>query len=200
MIRKRFLIGLAGLPLLILAGCNSDNSTASTGGTTPTATTSNSSSLPLVEFAQANSADPWRQVFDKETMAEAEKFKNDFKIEEQAAEDDANKQVSQIGTMQLKSPKVLLISPTTEAVQQAVEKVYDAGIPVILLDRAIPGDKYTCLIAGDNVDIGRQAAEYIAKRLNGKGTVLMIQGLGGASATNDRKKGALDDFKKYPGI
>ncbi len=156
--------------------------------------------LPLVVFAQANSADPWRQQFDGETKAAADAHKADFSFEEQAAEDDPNKQISVIDTFMVKTTKVLLVSPVKEAVQASVEKVFKAGVPVILLDRGIPGDNYTAYIGGDNVDIGRQAGEYIAKRLNGKGTVLMIQGLGGVDATNDRRNGAMESFKKYPGI
>ncbi len=172
-----------------LAGCGSGSSTAESSG-----------SKPLVAFAQANSADPWRQVFDAETKAEADKHASDFTFEEQAAEDDPAKQNNVIDTFLLKQPKVLLVSPVTEAVQAQVEKAYDAGVPVILLDRAIPGDKYTAYVGGDNVEIGREAAKYIVDQLHGKGTVLMIQGLGGATATTDRKNGAMEVFKATPGI
>jgi len=195
---------MAATAALMTVGCGSGNTDSGSSGTgagpgTTTAAKSNDS-LPLVAFAQANSADPWRQQFDAETKAEAAKYASDFNFEEQPAEDDANKQISVIDTFMVKSPKVLLVSPVTVAVQNEVEKAFDAKIPVILLDRGIPGDKYTVHIGGDNVDIGRQAGEYIAKKLNGKGTVLMIQGLGGVDAAADRKNGAMESFKKYPGI
>jgi len=155
----------------------------------------------LVAFSQANSADPWRQVFDAETKAEAEKHSADMSFEEQSAEDDANKQISQIDTLMLKQPKVLLVSPSTEAVQQAIEKAFDAGTAVVLLDRSIPGDKYTCYVGGDNVAIGREAATYIVEQTKGQNaSVLMIQGLGGATATTDRKNGAMEVFAKNPNL
>ncbi len=188
----------AAFAALSIVGCGSDKGTDS-----PTAqpgATSSTENLPLVAFAQANSADPWRQQFDAETKAEAEKHKTEFRFEEQPAEDDSSKQISLIDTFMVKTPKVLLVSPVTVAVQNAIEKAYDAKVPVILLDRGIPGDKFTVHIGGDNVDIGRQAGEFIAKQLKGKGTVLMIQGLGGVDATNDRRSGAMESFKKYPGI
>ena len=37
--------------------------------------------------------------------------------------------------------------------------------------------------------MGRVAARYIAKKLEGKGVVIQIEGTPGASATVDRKKG-----------
>ena len=36
------------------------------------------------------------------------------------------------------------------------------AIPVIVLDRAVLGDKYTCFIGADNKQIGREAGEWIA--------------------------------------
>lgn len=190
----------AALAAFALIGCNSGD--AGGGSSAPAAENSEgkSGSLPLVVFSQANSADPWRQQFDAETKAAADADKAVFSFKEQSAEDDANKQISQIDTLMLESPKVLLVSPADTSVGTAIEKAFDKGVGVVLLDRGIPGDKYTVHIGGDNVDIGRQAAEYIAKRLNGKGTVLMIQGKGGADATNDRREGAMSAFKKFPGI
>jgi len=156
-------------------------------------------SKPLIALAQANSQDPWRQVFDAQIKKTAAQHP-EVDFEEQDAQDDPIKQSNQIDTFKVKGAKVLLVSAASEAVQKSVEAAFDAGIPVILLDRQIPGDKYTAWVGGDNVDIARQAAAYIAKRLNGKGVVLMIKGKAGAGPTIDRENGAKDEFKKYPGI
>lgn len=188
---KQFSWMLAAVAALLVGGCGSKLERQAATAEGP---------KPLVAFAQANSQDPWRQVFDKEIQAEAAKHGSEFSYEQQSAEDDPNKQISVIDTLMVKSPKVLLVSPVKESVQQTVEKAFDAGIPVVLLDRGIPGEKYTCLIGGDNVEIGRKAGEYIVERLGGKGTVLMVQGLGGASATLERASGAMEVFKKSPGI
>jgi len=196
---------LAALAVIALAGCGSSDSSTAEGTTGATAGTTGSTPTPsgekaLVAFSQANSADPWRQVFDAETKAAAEKL-SDMTLETQSAEDDPNKQISQIDTLMLKQPKVLLVSPSTEAVQGAIEKAYDAGTAVILLDRSIPGDKFTAFVGGDNVAIGREAATYIAEQMKGKpATVLMIQGLGGATATTDRKGGAMKVFGENPNL
>ncbi len=177
------------------AGCSSGSGDASAPSASPNAPTA------LIVFAQANSKDPWRQVFDGQIKDAAALHASEFQFEMQQADDDANVQIGQIETLMVKSPKVLLISPTDKAVSRAVQKVFDAGIPVILLDRAIEGEKYTCWIGGDNVEIGRRAAEFIGAKLGGKGTVLMIPGLAGATATDERASGAMEVFRsKYPGI
>jgi len=183
---------LAGL--VVLAGCNGGGGSASDGGN---ATNAN---LPLVAFAQANSQDPWRQVFDKDIQAAADQHKSEFSFEKQEAQDDVSKQVSEIETLMVKKPKVLLVSPVSEAAQEEVGKAHDAGAFVILLDRAVPGDKWDVYVGGDNKDIGRQAGEYMVKRLNGKGTILMIRGIADATATKDRGDGFMEVMKKNPGI
>ena len=183
---------LAGMALAI--GCNGGGSTSGGNGS------ASNPNLPLVAFAQANSQDPWRQVFDKDTKAAADQHKSEFSFEEQEAQDDVSKQVSEIETLLVKKPKVLLVSPVSEAAEEEVGKAHDAGAFVILLDRAVPGDKWDVYVGGDNKEIGRQAGEYMAKRLNGKGTILMIRGIADATATKDRGDGFMEAIKKYPGI
>jgi ribose transport system substrate-binding protein len=55
-------------------------------------------------------------------------------------------------------------------------------------------------VGGDNYEIGKQAGHYIVDQLHGKGVVLMIQGLADATPTRDRRDGAMESFKKAPGI
>jgi ribose transport system substrate-binding protein len=87
-----------------------------------------------------------------------------------------------------------------EAVVPVVSKAYRSGIPVIILDRGINSEQYTTFINSDNIKIGVIGAEYIAKQLNGKGTVLLFEGLQKADVTHLRTKGFLDVISKYKGI
>lgn len=192
-------LGIGLLVAVAMLGCSgSDNA----GESTATGGESGKSSgdKPLVVFSQANSRDPWRKVFDAETRAAAEKHSSDMAFEMQDAAGDASKQNNIIDTFMIRKPKVLLVSPTEKSVESSIAKAYDAGVAVILLDRAIEGDKYTAWIGGDNVQIGREAGEYMANRLNGKGTVLMVQGIAQASATIERKEGFMEALKSYPDI
>jgi len=173
-----------------LSGCGNSDKTA----------TAENPSLPLIAFAQANSQDPWRQVFDKDIKQEADKHSSEFSFTEQEAEDDPKKQIDEIETLMVKKPKVLLVSPVTEAAQKAIEDAHDAGAYVILLDRSIPGNKWDVYVGGDNYAIGKMAGEYMAKKLSGKGTVLMIRGIADAVPTKERGGGFMDALKAFPGI
>ena len=195
-------LGIGLMAALLLIGC-SGGEKAATGTTGEASTTTggkSSAEKSLVVFSQANSQDPWRKVFDAETKAAADRHKDEFEFDMQDAGGDAAKQNNIIETFAVRNPKVLLVSPTETSVQNSIEKAFDAGTSVILLDRGIDSEKYTALIGGDNVKIGSEAGEYVAKKLNGKGTVLMIQGIAQATPTKDRKGGFMEVMKKYPGI
>lgn len=185
------------IALLFLAGCSGGDSNSTSS--TPTGANTYKDK-PLVVFSQANSQDPWRKVFDATMKAEADKHSTEFSFEAQDASGDSTKQNNVIETFSVKDPKVMIVSPNDTAVSSSVEKVFDKGIPVILLDRAIEGEKYTCWIGGDNKEIGRQAGQFVADKLQGKGTVLMIQGIAEATPTHERRDGFEEVIKKFPGI
>lgn len=184
---------------LTMAGC-SGNQQAESGASGESVATKPKTDLPLVVFAQANSADPWRQVFDADIKAAAKQRESEFNYEQQDAQDDPAKQISAIETMLVKKPKVLLVSPVTEAVESAITQAKQEGVFVILLDRSVPGTNWDVYVGGDNHAIGKAAGEHMAKLLNGKGTVLMIQGIADAKPTTDRRDGFMEAMKANPGI
>ncbi len=186
------------LALLVIAGCSSGGDTNTTPSTTPNS--SQSKDLPLVVFSQANSQDPWRKVFDASTKAEADKHASEFTYETQDASGKSETQNNMIDTFLIKNPKVMLVSPNDLSVTKAVEKAFEKGVSVILLDRDIEGEKYSYYIGGDNTEIGRQAGKFVGEKLNGKGTVLMIQGIANVTATQNRRDGFLESLKAFPGI
>ena len=61
---------------------------------------------------------------------------------------------------------VVIVSPKdAQTITEPVAKLIDAGIPVIVLDRAVIGDKYSCFIAADPKQIGAMAGKWLAGRL-----------------------------------
>ncbi|MCK4841858.1 MAG: substrate-binding domain-containing protein [Methylococcales bacterium] len=96
---------------------------------------------------------------------------------------------------------VLVIGTNDEnAVVPVVTQAYQAGIPTIILDRGINSENYTSFINTNNMQIGVIAAQYLAKQLKGKGTVLLFEGLPHADVTKLRTKGFLKTIKKYKNI
>lgn len=84
---------------------------------------------------------------------------------------------------------VLIIDPVEkEAMVPAFERLKDAGIPVICVDRYVPAE-YESVVKADDVKIGKKAGEAMVKLLGGSGKVVEIQGAPAASNTNDRHIG-----------
>jgi len=116
------------------------------------------------------------------------------------ANDKLDKQIADVEDLIQKKIDVLLINATQDGAVAVVEKAAKAGIPVITLQREIPTSVVASSIGTDNVLIGRVGAQWIAKKLGEKGNVVVLEGIPGAASSEDRKKGAAQEFPKYPGI
>ena len=109
--------------------------------------------------------------------------------------------ISQINNfIDIKTDLLIIGTNDEKAVIPVISKAYKSGIPVIILDRGIQGDDYTTFINSDNIKIGSLGAQYIADQLNGKGKVLLFEGIKTADVTKLRSKGFLDTMEKYKGI
>jgi len=117
------------------------------------------------------------------------------------AQNDSAREASGIEDLIQKKVAVIAINPTdSDAIVPTIKKINAAKIPVITVDRGANGGVVAAHIASDNVAGGRMAAEYVAKRLNGKGNVVMLEGIAGTSAARDRGKGFREGLAKFPGI
>ncbi len=117
------------------------------------------------------------------------------------AQNDSAREASQIEDLIQKKAAVIAINPTdSDAIVPTIKKINAAKIPVITVDRGANGGNVAAHIASDNVAGGMMAAAYVGKRLNGKGNVVMLEGIAGTSAARDRGKGFRDGLKKFPGI
>jgi ribose transport system substrate-binding protein len=154
----------------------------------------------VIAFSQCNKAEPWRTWMDQSLMAEAAKHP-EIEVLYADAQQDNSKQVADVENFLRQRVDLLIISPNeAKPLTAVVKRVYDSGIPVIVLDRAIEGDSYTTFIGADNLEIGRAAGEYAAQLLTGKGDVIEIKGLAGSPPAIDRSKGFRESIAKFPGI
>ena len=146
------------------------------------------------------SDDEWRKRMNEEIMREA-LFYPDLKVEIKTVKDNSREQTEDIERFISQGVDLLIVSPNeAEYVTPAVERAYDKGIPVVLVDRKTASDKYTAFVGGDNYMLGRLAGEYIADRLKGKGVIAELTGLKGSTPAYERQKGLHDALKDFPGI
>lgn len=95
---------------------------------------------------------------------------------------------------------IILGANDKEALAPSVTKAYQSGIPIIILDRGVNSRHYTTFINSDNYRIGTIAAEFISKKINNKGTVLLLEGIPTADVTQHRSQGFLDTIKAHKKI
>ena len=151
----------------------------------------------VIGMSQCNLGEPWRVAMNDQIAMAAEKHP-EFEVIFAYAAQDNSKQIADIENFVQMGVDLIITSPNEATpLTNAVSAAYDAGIPVILLDRKIDGDKYTQFIGADNVDMGRIAGEYIADTLlPDGGKVCEIKGLEGTSGGIDRDNGFREGIKK----
>ena len=146
------------------------------------------------------SDDSWRHKMNDEILREA-MFYDGVAVEIRSAGDDNRKQAEDVRYFMDKGVDLLIISANEAApMTPVVEEAYQKGIPVILIDRKILSDKYTAYIGGDNYEIGRAVGNYIASSLQGKGNVVELTGLGGATPAMERHQGFMAAISNFPDI
>ncbi|MCI3902823.1 substrate-binding domain-containing protein [Streptomyces spectabilis] len=132
-------------------------------------------------------------------QAEAEKAGVDLTVTD--AQNDASQQANQLQNFASGNMKAVIVNPVdSDAVGPAARAANKAGIPVVAADRGVNKADVATLVASDNVAGGRQAAKALAGKLGGKGTVVVLQGTAGTSASRERGQGFAEGIKAFPGI
>lgn len=117
------------------------------------------------------------------------------------AEDDTEKQIQQIEHFIEQKVDMIIVSPNYEApLTKVIAKAYDSGIPVVLFDRFVEGEKYTAFVGGDNVSVGQQLALFAQKCIPEGGTVLELMGNMKTSPARLRHQGFIDEIRNTPHI
>lgn len=155
-----------------------------------------------IGFSQCTMVDEWRKIMIEEMQREIGLCR-DFKINliVKDAQDNNNKQINDINELVKLNIDLLMVSPNeAEQLTTIVEKVFDSGIPVIVIDRQINSAKYTSYIGADNFAIGREAGYFSVQLLHGKGNILEITGLKGSTGAIERSSGFKEIISSYPDI
>lgn len=111
---------------------------------------------------------------------------------------DLNRQRHQIHEfIQMKVDLIILTAADSIKIEKDVRLAQNAGIRVIAVDINAAGADVT--ITTDNQQAGEIACEYLARRIDGKGNVVIINGAS-ISSVVDRVTGCKTVLGKYPNI
>lgn len=148
-----------------------------------------------IGMSQCNLGEPWRVQMNQDIKIEAEQHP-EVRVVSKDAQNDSLKQRAQIEEFISAGVDLVIVSPKEAApLTQPVAAAYEKGIPVIVLDRRVLGDKYTCFIGADNKIIGKAAGRWIVEKLGGKGKVVELKGLMTSTPGQDRHTGFLEGIE-----
>ncbi|MEJ8840924.1 substrate-binding domain-containing protein [Lacibacter sp. H375] len=153
-----------------------------------------------IGFSQCLGTDSWRKTMLAEMNRELS-FHNNIELIYKNADGNSKRQIEQINELLAQEIDLLIVSPNeVNPLTPAVEKAYDSGIPVVVIDRRTSSNKYTAFIGASNFEVGQNAGRYAAAVLKGKGNVIEVTGIPDASPVIDRHKGFMDVIDDYKGI
>lgn len=155
----------------------------------------------LIGMSQSNLAEPYRAQMNKDIQRFADEVPQ-FSVEFTDAHADSAAQAQHVRTYISKGVDLLIISPHQAApLTQPVAEAYEAGIPVLVLDRAVDGSTFTSYIGGDNTKMGYLAGEHVAQEiLPDGGNVIVLYGLPGSPPAAERFEGFQKAIADQPDI
>ncbi len=118
------------------------------------------------------------------------------------SKEDVPTQLSQVENfVSQKVDAIILIPANTDATDPMTKLAVDAKIPLVYVNRK-PANlpEGVAYVGSDSIDAGHFQMEYIAKKLNGKGNVVIMNGQLDQEAAQMRTKGVKEIAAKYPDI
>jgi ribose transport system substrate-binding protein len=111
-------------------------------------------------------------------------------------------QIAQLDAVLASKPDFIIIQPDdATALVAPLKQFKDAGIPCITIDTDVSDTSLRLgNITADNVKGGTTAADTMNQLLSGKGKVLYVGYVPGASTTDQRLQGWKTELAKYPGL
>ncbi|MEU0376418.1 substrate-binding domain-containing protein [Streptomyces cyaneofuscatus] len=177
----------AALAVAVVVGGVSYLNSGSSGGTTKVGMSLSTLNNPF--FVQMKDG----------AQAEAKKAGIDLTVTD--AQNDASQQANQLQNFTSSSVSSIIVNPVdSDAVGPGVRSANKADIPVIAADRGVNKADAATLVASDNVAGGKLAADALADKLGGKGSIVILQGTAGTSASRERGAGFAEGLKAYPDI
>jgi len=121
---------------------------------------------------------------------------------------DVEKQMQIVENLIQTRVNALCVTPSgSREIVPAIDKANKANIPVVIVDTRVDakalaesGGRVATFIGSDNYEGGKVAGEFLAKHLNGKGKVAVLEGIPGHETGDSRLRGFRDALKATPGI
>jgi ABC-type sugar transport system substrate-binding protein len=95
---------------------------------------------------------------------------------------------------------LIVVANDSKAIVPALDYAAQQNVPVVSIDIGPDGGKVAAIVRANNVGMGEQACEDMAKSVGFKGKVLSLQGAFTSINGRERSQGFAQCMKKYPDI
>lgn len=111
-------------------------------------------------------------------------------------------QVRQIENALVQQPDAIVVTPLDEeSLAPVLGQAVDQGVTVITVGATVADESIpTSFVARDNVQIGRDKAQYVVDELGGEGTVGVIHGIRGLTFSEEQAEGYDEVLAENPEI
>lgn len=190
---------VAAASAILLAGCGSGQAPGGDAGSG-----SDGGALTM-GFSQVGAESGWRTANTKSIQDAAKDAGVDLKFSD--ANGEQENQISAIRSFVQQGVDVIAFSPVVRTGWDAVLlEAQNAGIPVILTDRAVDTQEpgvYKTFLGADFVDEGRRAGEWVVQQYAsapGPVNIVQLEGTTGADPAIDRNSGFADAISANPNL
>jgi len=116
--------------------------------------------------------------------------------------DDVGEQIELIEQALAARPAAMVLVPVhLTAVDAAVRKVRDAGIPIFnCINRLQNAADYVTFVGADDTEMTTRVGRRLFQEMQGQGTVVILEGTPGTVTARDRLRGFLQALKEVPDI
>jgi ABC-type sugar transport system substrate-binding protein len=157
-----------------------------------------------VALADGFADNPWRQMTTAAAINEASRCPNVTSFEHTDGQGNTQKAISDIQGLAAKGVNAIVVFPDAgPAMLPAIRDAYKQGsavVPYRVKVGGTEGEDYSVFVGTNFYDHGKLWAEWIAKAMNGKGTVGYEGGPPGNSESVEKSQGMHDVLKDYPDI
>ncbi len=175
--------GVAFAAILFAAGCGSSEPEPEPA-TPPVEET-----VRIVGVSLCDLDTPWRKQLKADLLAAAENY-SDLEMRVLDAGGDNQQQRKDVEKLIADKVDALILYPgEAQGLTAPAAEAYELGMPVIVLHRALIGDKFTSFLAADDRRIGEAVGQWLMLTLGNKGMIVELKGSSDSTQSQKRREG-----------
>lgn len=146
---------------------------------------------------------PWRTQHVEDFKLQAEKYKaagliKDYYI--RVAGGEVSAQIADVRDLIALGVDILIINPNSAtALNDVIKEAHDAGVIVVAQDQHVTSP-YAYNVVIDHSQWFADITRWVCEQLGGKGNIVIVTGITGHPANEERMRGCFEVLKEYPGI